>query len=232
MYSKLVIKGKIETVTGLHIGTGNTYSAIGAANSPVIRDVKDHLPMIPGSSLKGKLRTLLARNSNAMAKSPDDDNEDIKNLFGSKEQRGKLIFNDMFISPECIKELHDIGVYSTTEVKFENSIDRLSASANPRQIERVIRGCKFDMEIICDATSDEDAKKSIELLTEGMKLLQLDYLGGNGSRGYGRIKFTDLDIECLLGDVKEEVLEKCRDTLQGVMKDVDTNKVGVEANEV
>ena len=83
MYSKLIIQGKIETVTGLHIGTGNAYSAIGAADSPVIRDIKEHLPMIPGSSLKGKLRTLLAKKYCSEAKSPNEDNEEIKNLFGS-----------------------------------------------------------------------------------------------------------------------------------------------------
>ncbi|MCR5111223.1 MAG: type III-A CRISPR-associated RAMP protein Csm3 [Ruminococcus sp.] len=216
MYSKLIISGKIETMTGLHIGTGNAYSAIGAADSPVIRDIKDHLPMIPGSSLKGKLRTLLARKYSASAKKPDDDSDDIKNLFGSMKKRGKLIFNDMFISRECIDELREIGVYSTTEVKFENTINRLSSVANPRQIERVIRGCVFDMQIICDVTEENDAEKNIGLLTEGMSLLQLDYLGGSGSRGYGRIAFKDLDVKCISGEISENVLDKCRSLLKGV----------------
>lgn len=216
MYSKLIISGKIETMTGLHIGTGNAYSAIGAADSPVIRDIKDHLPMIPGSSLKGKLRTLLARKYSASAKKPDDDSDDIKNLFGSMKKRGKLIFNDMFISHKCIDELREIGVYSTTEVKFENTINRLSSVANPRQIERVIRGCVFDMQIICDVTEENDAEKNIGLLTEGMALLQLDYLGGSGSRGYGRIAFKDLDVKCISGEISENVLDKCRSLLKGV----------------
>ena len=216
MYSKLIISGKIETMTGLHIGTGNAYSAIGAADSPVIRDIKDHLPMIPGSSLKGKLRTLLARKYSASAKKPDDDSDDIKNLFGSMKKRGKLIFNDMFISRECIDELREIGVYSTTEVKFENTINRLSSVANPRQIERVIRGCVFDMQIICDVTEENDAEKNIGLLTEGMALLQLDYLGGSGSRGYGRIAFKGLDVKCISGEISENVLDKCRSLLKGV----------------
>ncbi len=216
MYAKLVINGKIETVTGLHIGTGNGYSAIGAADSPVIRDIKDHLPMIPGSSLKGKLRTLLARKYSASAKKPDEDSDDIKDLFGSMKKRGKLIFNDMFIDRKCIEELRETGVYSTTEVKFENTINRLSSVANPRQIERVIRGCLFDMQIICDVTEESEAEKSIGLLSEGMSLLQLDYLGGSGSRGYGRIAFRDLEVTCISGEISEKVLENCSSLLKGV----------------
>ena len=64
MFAKILIKGELETVTGLHIGTGGAYSAIGAADSPVIRDVITGAPMIPGSSLKGKIRSLLARKYN------------------------------------------------------------------------------------------------------------------------------------------------------------------------
>ena len=216
MYSKLIIQGKIETVTGLHIGTGNAYSAIGAADSPVIRDIKEHLPMIPGSSLKGKLRTLLAKKYCSEAKSPNEDNEEIKNLFGSMKKRSKLIFNDMFISKECIKDLREMGIYSTTEVKFENSIDRLSAVANPRQIERVIRGCTFDLQIICDADSDEAAEKYIGLLAEGMNLLKYDYLGGSGSRGYGRVRFIDLDVKCVYGEINAAALDNCRRIMKGV----------------
>ncbi|HRU98836.1 MAG TPA: type III-A CRISPR-associated RAMP protein Csm3 [Ruminococcus sp.] len=216
MYSKLIIKGKIETVTGLHIGTGNAYSAIGAADSPVVRDIKAHLPMIPGSSFKGKLRTLLSKKYCAEAKTPDDDNDEIKELFGSMKHRGKLIFKDMFITDECVNELREMGIYSTTEVKYENTIGRLTAVANPRQIERVIRGCEFDMEIICDVNTDEDAEKSISILSDGMELIKYDYLGGNGSRGYGRIQFVDLELECVSGSINEDTMNRCRKMLKGV----------------
>ena len=216
MYSKLIINGKIETVTGLHIGAGNAYSAIGAADSPVVRDIKDHLPMIPGSSLKGKIRTLLVRKYCANSARPDNDCEEITGLFGSMKQRSRLVFSDMFINRDCIDELRDMGVYSTTEVKFENTIGRLSSVANPRQIERVIRGCRFDMQVICDVDSDEDAEKSIGLLSEGLQLLQLDYLGGSGSRGYGRVRFTDLEIKCVSGEISGTAMEKCRSLLKGV----------------
>ena len=216
MYAKILIQGKLEIVTGLHIGTGGTYSAIGTADSPVVRDVHDHLPMIPGSSLKGKIRTLLARKYCSALKEPDEDTEEIKKLFGSKNKRGKLIFNDLFLNRDCLKELRSQGIFSTTELKFENTIDRLKASANPRQIERVIRGCIFDFNMICDAESEPEAVENIRLLTEGMQLLQLDYLGGNGSRGYGKVRFTDLTARCMAGDISRDTVEKCTNLLKGV----------------
>lgn len=82
MYIKLMISGNIEVLTGMHIGGGNEFSAIGAIDSPVIKDPLSMRPIIPGSSLKGKIRTLLARsmNSNPNAKHSDDDTK-IKRLF-------------------------------------------------------------------------------------------------------------------------------------------------------
>ena len=61
MLAKLEIKGTIELVTGMHIGGSSAFAAIGAVDSPVVRDTLSDLPMIPGSSLKGKIRTLLAK---------------------------------------------------------------------------------------------------------------------------------------------------------------------------
>lgn len=216
MYTKLVIHGGLETVTGLHIGTGGSFSAIGAADSPVIRDVRDHLPMIPGSSLKGKLRTLLARKYAPQAKNPSMDTEEIQNLFGSTSKRGSLLFSDMFLNRERLQELQDMGINNTAEVKFENSIDRHKAIANPRQIERVIRGCLFDVQIICDVKSEEDAIRDLNLLAEGMRLLQLDYLGGNGSRGYGKVKFRDLSVICSDNSISGEALTKLTTILKAV----------------
>lgn len=65
MYAKIQITGTIEAVTGMHIGGSSAFSAIGAVDSPIIKDIKTNNPMIPGSSLKGKMRTLLAKKYNS-----------------------------------------------------------------------------------------------------------------------------------------------------------------------
>ncbi len=92
---------------------------------------------------------------------------------------------------------------SVTEVKFENTINRITSVATPRQIERVIPGAKFSAEIIYtvdDKVSSDETEEDMKLLDEGLKLLEYDYIGGHGSRGYGRIRFGGLRAECVTGD--------------------------------
>ena len=218
MFSKILIHGSVETVTGLHIGTGGDFSAIGAADSPVIRDAVSSLPMIPGSSLKGKMRTLLARQLNeTTARNYDEDCAEILRLFGGMKKAGRVIFSDMYI--ENMDELRKYGIYDPTEIKFENNINRLSAVANPRQIERVIRQCRFGLRLIYNVESEDEVETDIKNICEGMKLLQYDYLGGSGSRGYGRVKFSGLSAESVVGNDNgelDEVIEKCNDLLKNV----------------
>lgn len=219
MYINFVITGSIRVLTGMHIGGGNEFSAIGAIDSPIIKDPLTMRPLIPGSSLKGKIRTLLARSMN---KDPNanysQDDERIKRLFGSTEKISRLIFRDSTLKNE--KELMDKGAISPTEVKYENSIGRTNGVANPRQIERSISGSLFPLEIVYQTTVESadysEIAEDIQVLCNGMKLLQNDYLGGNGTRGYGKIKFEDLYIESALDDFDEEILDKCNKYLKGV----------------
>ena len=152
MYQKLMIQGQIEVLTGLHIGASDVYAAIGAANSPVVRDPKTQYPIIPGSSLKGKIRTLLVRDAveGYVLPEPKDDPPPIARLFGkpassaeTKAVASRLQFMDCFLANA--DELMDTGF---TEVKTENSINRLTSIANPRPLERVIRGAKFSFAMI------------------------------------------------------------------------------------
>ena len=210
MFAKIEITGKIAVVTGMHIGGSSQFSAIGAVDSPVIRDSASDLPMIPGSSLKGKMRTLLAKQYNTtIVKNPDDDHDRLTRLFGSskKGKRGRLIFSDM--TAENLQELKKVGISSTTEIKFENTINRISAVANPRQIERVIRGTEFGLRMIYDVEKAEDMEEDFRTICDGLKLLEYDYLGGHGTRGYGKIKFSDMDINVVAGDVEADLLEQC-----------------------
>lgn len=214
MLNKIRINGEIELLTGLHIGTGGEFAAIGAADSPVIKDIITNESIIPGSSLKGKLRSMLgARYSIKNANSADDDCDEIKRLFGSVDKPSRLIFSDMTISNK--DELNSLNVYTTTETKFENTINRLSGVANPRQIERTIRGCKYSMDIIYNLKEEDEALEDMKMLAEGFKLLEFDYLGGHGSRGYGKVKFNNLSAECVIGNVSEDLLSKINDAFKG-----------------
>ena len=219
MLAKVKISGALETVTGLHIGGSSAFSAIGAVDSPVIRDARTNMPMIPGSSLKGKLRTLLAKKYNqTVAKTPDDDAVCLTSLFGSAKKgqvkTSKILFNDMFL--ENMDELKYAGLTGATEVKFENSIQRTTAVANPRQIERVVRGAKFPMQLIYEVTNESEMVHDFEILKDGFQLLEYDYLGGSGSRGYGRVKIMDIHVEPVIGEVSEDVLSQCKKIMSAV----------------
>lgn len=219
MYAKIQITGMIEVKTGMHIGGSAAFAAIGAVDSPVVKDSRTCMPMIPGSSLKGKVRTLLAKEYNTKVGKPDDDAECLIRLFGSAKKdhvrRSRILISDMFLSNE--EELRKCGLQSMTEVKFENTINRATAVANPRQIERVIRGSEFAIDMIYEVEDECQAVEDISILAEGLRLLQYDYLGGNGSRGYGKVVFHDLCAETVIGEVAEEILEQCNEVLRKAM---------------
>lgn len=217
MYAKIQITGVIEVKTGMHIGGSSAFAAIGAVDSPVIKDVRTNQPMIPGSSLKGKMRTLLAKEYNTeLAKKPDDDALCLTRLFGcaktNKVRRSRVLISDMFLCNE--EELRKQGLQSLTEVKFENTINRATAVANPRQIERVIRGSRFDLDIMYEAEEESEIREDMEILAEGLRLLQYDYLGGSGSRGYGKIIFRDIQADVVVGTVDETIMEQCNTLLK------------------
>ena len=207
----ITLSGQIEILSGLHIGGGDDTMKIGGIDSGVIKDINTNKPYIPGSSIKGNMRSLLEWNnrlvvygsgqpfsSNLLEKIPEKDRKsainllkifgDVKNEFGIT----RVSFSDCFIS-------QDSQNLKLSEAKYENVIDRQKGTAsNPRQIERVPAGVKFDFSLklkIFDEQNhpfDDDEKELKDMIDKGIKLLENDYLGGSGSRGYGRVKFIDL----------------------------------------
>ncbi|PMP93378.1 MAG: type III-A CRISPR-associated RAMP protein Csm3, partial [Desulfurella sp.] len=181
----------------------------------VIKDPITKKPYIPGSSIKGKIRTLLewatgrAGDSKPFATKDDDP---IARIFGNgkndpnyKGGPTRASFSDCQLSEENNKKLEEIGY---TEIKTEVTIDRISgtaAGAGPRSTERVPAGAKFDFEVTYKVFDEQD-EKNLKLLLLGMKLLEYDALGGSTSRGYGRISFKDITIEEI--NFKDDTIER------------------------
>ncbi|GAB6190138.1 type III-A CRISPR-associated RAMP protein Csm3 [Marinitoga arctica] len=209
---KHIIKGKIKLLTGLHIGGTNEGFQIGGIDNVVIKNPLTDEPIIPGSTLKGKMRSLLEwkyanieiknNNNNISSKVIGDKSAlFILKLFGQTKDWKidndilgpvRLIFRDATLTDESKKELEKyLGKNIYTEVKAENSIDRLTSAANPRFMERVIAGSEFEFEIVMDNYSKEDYK-NLKYLFEGLLMLEDSYLGGGGSRGNGKI---EIEIE-------------------------------------
>lgn len=198
LVKKIKLQSIIEVVTGLHIGGSSDNVEIGGIDLPVIKLAsKGGQPYIPGSSLKGKIRCLLEQ---AAGSSKVGGNTKINNLFGiteSKElktsnQPSKLIIRDAMLEEKSEAELKACETLDMpyTEGKWENVIHRVEGKAeHPRQIERVPAGAKFCAEFVINVWNDDDESALLELFKKGIQLLQNDYLGGNGSRGYGQIRF-------------------------------------------
>lgn len=239
MYKKYKITGVMEVVTGLHIGGSTQYSPIGSVDSPVIRDTFTNQPIVPGSSLKGKMRFLLAESENRgkITNKPIFDPVTVTRLFGAprpsskeREQReplddkvipARLQFRDMKVK-EPEKLMKERFLDSLTEVKFENTINRSTGVATPRQIERVVPGVQFNLDIIYNAVFENEnfneIKEDFELINKAFVLLQYDYLGGNGSRGHGKVSFKDIEVTCVFDSENEnpnsdKLVQSLKDTL-------------------
>ncbi|CUT03237.1 type III-A CRISPR-associated RAMP protein Csm3 [Candidatus Kryptobacter tengchongensis] len=213
----IVITGKINVLTGLHIGGSSDIIEIGGMDNPVLKHPLTNEPYIPGSSLKGKIRSLLELsfnkvNNNGEVHKCDDEKCPICRVFGASpdkqeeaaKRRGptRVIFRDAFIDDEYRREMQEKGltVYDIVEEKTENALNRITAKAVPRKLERVVPGVKFAFEVVYRVfdTGDggeTDEKLFGETIMRGMKLLELDCLGGYGSRGSGKIKFEDVEIK-------------------------------------
>lgn len=218
MYGKIQITGDIELMTGMHIGGSDAFAAIGAVDSPVFRDARTNYPMLPGSSLKGKLRSLLAKAYNDQLSEHDNDAPRIVRLFGTAKKGqvkgSRLLVSDMLITEKSQADMKSQGISGYTEVKFENTINRLTAVANPRQIERVIRGTVFGLDMIYEAANEAEIEEDFATLAYGMRLLQYDYIGGHGSRGYGKVRFENVLAECVVGDIAADTMDRLNDILK------------------
>jgi CRISPR-associated protein Csm3 len=133
----------------------------------------------------------------------------------------RAIFRDLFPSVEYIKGLceekscSDITLDDFVEEKWENRIDRVTSTADPRNLLRLRPGVEFSGGItflvfdldVCPRRECEEksayrdkvgglpAKFYLETLLKGFELVEATYLGASGTRGYGQVKFKELQAE-------------------------------------
>jgi CRISPR-associated protein Csm3 len=226
LIGKLILEGQLHCETGLHIGAGKGSLEIGGSDNPVFKDAAGR-PYIPGSSLRGKIRSLLEQFSGAAVPAElvylsrrkgqevrihqsDRPDDDICVLFGRNAGRMERVTGEPVdshhatparlsvfdaplevesITPPMRENLDD----ELTEVKSENAIDRITSQANPRTLERVPAGARFHVRFVFDLLCDEDAPLFSQFV-QGLRLLEDDALGGGGSRGSGRVRFSNLKL--------------------------------------
>jgi CRISPR-associated protein Csm3 len=198
--SRIVIKGKIIAETGLMVGGSSSALEIGGTDKQIIRNPADKLPYIPGSSLKGKMRSLLEISRGTVTNEErdkgnptQDPQHEAAQLFGhinrnrdKKQQPSRIIVRDgMLKNPNLFKDTELLY----TEVKAENSINRITAEANPRFFERVPKGAEFDLSMTLIVYEAHKEEPMLDLVYECLRLIQDDYIGGGGSRGNGQVRF-------------------------------------------
>jgi CRISPR-associated protein Csm3 len=294
LLGKVTIKSTLVVETGLHIGGGNESLDIGGIDKPVVRDPVTLQPYLPGSSIKGKLRSILERllekplnrsGGSDTFRYESDDLEDgytdvsknssvnlfvkyqgaktcpLSRVFGStggsncwiraelaKSQelksetkqpikiddvdhikiRGRnaparLIVRDSHLSEASAEQLGKIetGLYMT-EWKFENGMDRITAAANPRQLERVPAGAKFDFEMVYTVEDAEQAVEDLQNLAIALAILEDDALGGHGSRGYGKVKFENFNFFYRSVDQYRQIVSGQGDTKTPILQSPNT----------
>jgi CRISPR-associated protein Csm3 len=237
LVGKVIVKGELKALTGIRIGAATSALEIGGIDNPVLRDPLTQRPYIPGSSLKGKLRSLLTKAHERRLRrlgrvqlhwceSPEEYAQCmVCPTFGQFPSGPGGGDYSRFVTPTrlCVRdcrlkdhvELDEPGGPRTvswedleigtdlpfTEVKTEVALDVVTAASNPRQMERVPPGAIFDTELLYSVYRSDDGtiepqteKRRLREVITAMRLLEDDYLGSSGTRGYGKVKFQKLKV--------------------------------------
>lgn len=230
----VIIKYNMKALTGLRVGGSKENFDIGGTDNPVIKtlgmienydgrgnNLPEGAPYIPGSSLKGKIRSLVewakGRVDFMISKANNDVERagkpcvcgrcEVCKVFGTGDAKTieslklnelpgppRLRVFDAYPTWESIQKLQDtLGENIFTEIKTENAINRLTSRANPRKVERVPAGVVFFGEMAFHLFTKEDPEL-LKVVFEGMRLLEDDYLGGYGSRGSGKVWFENIEV--------------------------------------
>jgi CRISPR-associated protein Csm3 len=223
---KIIITGTIEALTGLAIGGSNSAMGIGGVDKGVIRNPISGQPYIPGSTLKGKMRSLIELRDGtlgntkmgAIESGPVEDQKYLSaRLFGNavrrqdeKQRPSRIIVRDAYLVDDQSKgDFFKNTDLPFTEVKTEVVIDRVTARAMPRQLERVPAGAKFDFQLVLNIHNEDHETELVSNTFAALQLVQNDYIGGSGSRGSGQVAFHITKVEerpraFYLGTGKEE----------------------------
>lgn len=215
LVGRIFLDFEIETLTGLHIGGAPGTLAIGNVDNPVIRNPFTGEPYVPGSSLRGKMRSQLEKLYGAeqnvsiganvyihSARTAEDyRNSLVSQIFGIPaadflSEPTRLVVRDAFLTEDAKKRFGAVRTdLPFTEVKWEAAIDRVTSAATPRQQERVPAGAVFGGALTFTLYNDVERDAPLfENVIRGLELVEEDYLGGQGARGSGQVKFSNITL--------------------------------------
>jgi CRISPR-associated protein Csm3 len=216
LFGRVFIEAKIEAVTGLHIGGSGAGLEIGGLDKEVIRNPLTKRPYIPGSSLRGKMRSLTEKFLGLKQNNPigqvtihtckqeaeykANGGCPVCHVFGVPAEIGysgptRLLVRDAELTEKSAKELDEANTeLRFAELKTEVAIDRVTSAATPRTLERVPAGAVFGpVELVFSLYEKADYER-LKVVVDALQHVEDDYLGGSGSRGSGKVRFTDLRV--------------------------------------
>ncbi|MBP9659267.1 MAG: type III-A CRISPR-associated RAMP protein Csm3, partial [Proteocatella sp.] len=115
----------------------------------------------------------------------------------------RLVVRDAFLTQESREKMLNLRKTKgfDTEIKYENTINRLNSMANPRNIERIPSGIKFEFSMTYKIIDDDD-EKNFEHVLDALRLVELDGIGGGVSRGNGQVRF-DIMVDGVKTDISK-----------------------------
>jgi len=228
LFGRVFFTMNVEAVTGLHIGGSGADLEIGGLDKEVIRDPLTNEPYIPGSSLRGKMRSQIEKyygrpitnhylgihtcdkgtynvDANGYKGCP------VCYVFGVPAgdfaSATRLTVRDIRVHPDSLEELKKLETdLRYTELKTEVAIDRVTSAATLRTLERVPAGAVFGpAELVFGVYEVADFER-LKVVTDALQLVEDDYLGGAGSRGSGKVKFEGIRLYVRNGkDYSQEI---------------------------
>lgn len=202
----VTVTGVLTCKSGCRIGGSKDDIGVGEMDNPIIRHPLTKHPYLPGSSIKGKLRSLSEYRegkvpSNGQPHGCTDTTCLVCRVFGPHKtvdhQHGptRLIVRDAVLTPEAERELIAAQVHGINfaEVKSENWIDRntgIAGRGGLRSQERVPAGTRFALNLSIRIFEGDDEQKIVNFIEQALDWLPNDTLGSSGTRGYGWVELA------------------------------------------
>jgi CRISPR-associated protein Csm3 len=246
--------GEVTALTGLHIGGRDAGLEIGGIDKIVIRNPLNLEPYIPGSSLRGKMRS---QTEKVLGRPQNKDIGQVTIHTCQKEADylanggcvvchvygvpGEMIFSGptrLLVRdvPLDLKSENGKKAWEKAkpelpyaEIKTEVAIDRVTSQATPRTLERVPAGAIFGpAELVFNLYDKADVDR-LKFVIEALQLVEDDYLGGAGSRGSGKVKFGQIEVSARSGqDYSQPISYKTFGTVQELMNDFPALKAWIQ----
>jgi len=201
----IILRGTIKTLSGLRIGGSDDVLQIGGTDLTCLKNPVTGKPYIPGSSLKGKMRSCLEKTLGRISPRGDEPCGCAKpdcvvcRVFGPHKNTQHQLGPTRLI----VRDAPLIGGFDVFENKTESTIRRdTGAAQHPRTVERVPPGAIFDLELavqVYDMDSsfkykDFEGKEVtgtdalVEAVCHAIDLVEDTGLGSGVGKGYGQVK--------------------------------------------